>query len=60
MNKLDLYETEQMSEQELDQYAAYCEEQDRLQKLYEEQEEKFKITRAIIFLESKGYKVEIW
>lgn len=52
-----LAETEEMTEQELDQYQAYNEEQDRLEKLYNKQEKKAEIEKAIALLESYGYQV---
>jgi len=48
----------EMTEQEQIQYDAYNEEQKRLMKLYEEQEKRLAIQRAVVLLSENGYKVE--
>lgn len=58
MNKIELQLLDEMTEQEQEQYKAYCEEQARLGQLYAEQEEKKAILQAKTLLLRHGYKVE--
>jgi len=55
---LEAKEIMSMDEKDQDQYLAYLEEQDRLQELYEEQEKRLAIQRAVVLLKENGYKVE--
>jgi len=47
-----------MTEEEQDQYDAYCEEQARFQVLFDAQEKEKAIIKAIELLTENGYKVE--
>jgi hypothetical protein len=46
-----------MTDQEQEQYTAYCEEQDVLEIAFNKQEKLTKIEKSIIFLQENGYKV---
>ena len=57
LTKEQLAETENMTDQEQEQYTAYCEEQDVLEIAFNKQEKLTKIEKSIIFLQENGYKV---
>jgi|GEM_PF-6033573 len=57
LTKEQLAETENMTDQEQEQYTAYCEEQNVLEIAFNKQEKLTKIEKSIIFLQENGYKV---
>jgi len=58
LSAIELRELLSLPDNQQDKYLAELEEQDKLYRLYEEQEKRLAIQRAVVLLEENGYKVE--
>jgi len=58
LSAVELRELLSLPDDEQDKYLAELEEQDELHKLYEEQEKRLAIQRAVVLLKNNGYKIE--